>query len=183
MEGTWNNYFTGNPIDVNIGVIASNLSGDPSHNCGVLIPPRKGWVDWICQVPRAHPWTCVCEHPGQMYLQLRGLCPNSHIDRFYVPRNKERSGAVLLLGLDTTSIEYDEQLVSWKMMQHFHNTTALTDAPLSSYVLGSHEWLIENDNVECSIRGKPYTKVLKLTGCREGEYTCSDGQCIRYTVN
>ena len=86
---------------------------------------------------------------------------------------------MLLLGLDTTSIEYDEHLVSWKIMQHFQNTTALTDARLSSYVLGSHEWLIENDNVECSIRGKPYTKVLKLTGCREGEYTCSDGQCIR----
>ena len=86
-----------------------------------------------------------------MYVNTLVRCIFSYIDRFYVPKNKERSGAVLLLGLDTTSIEYDEHLVSWKIMQHFHNTIALTDAPLSSYVLGSHEWLIENDNVDCSI--------------------------------
>ena len=178
-EGIWTNYYTGNAVDINIGVTASGLSGNPNQNCGVLIVPRKGWVDWICKVPRAHPWTCVCEHPGQMYLQLRGLCPSSYIDKFYVPRNQKRSGAILLLGLDTTSIEYDKQLVSWKLTQYSHKTSALSTAGLSSYVLGSHEWLIENDNVDCSVQGKPYKRVLKLTGCKEDEFTCSDGQCIR----
>ena len=31
---------------------------------------------------------------------------------------------------------------------------------------------------ECG-KGKPYTTMLKLTGCKEeGEFTCDDGQCI-----
>ena len=51
---------------------------------------------------------CACQHPGQMYLQLRGLCPDTNLDRFYVPRNKERSGALILIGLKTSLVDYDK---------------------------------------------------------------------------
>ena len=54
------------------------------------------------------PIVCACVHPSQMYLQLRGLCPDTNMDRFYVPRNKERSGAVILIGLKTSLISYDK---------------------------------------------------------------------------
>ena len=54
------------------------------------------------------PIVCACVHPSQMYLQLRGLCPDSNLDRFYVPRNKERSGALILIGLKTSLIAYDK---------------------------------------------------------------------------
>ena len=52
------------------------------------------------------PIVCACEHPNQMYLQLRGLCPDTNLDRFYVPRNQE--GAVILIGLKTSLISYDK---------------------------------------------------------------------------
>ena len=55
----------------------------------------------------------------------------------------------------------------------------MCDGPLESYVLGTHEWRVEGDNVQCSNKGEAYTATLKLTGCREGEFTCYDGQCIR----
>ena len=98
MEGLWMNYYTGKEVDMSIGIArGGSLSVDPSQNCGLLIIPWQGWSDWQCQVATT-PITCACEHPGQMYLQLRGLCPSSNIDRFYVPRNKKRSGAVQLLG-------------------------------------------------------------------------------------
>ena len=86
---------------------------------------------------------------------------------------------MLLLGLDTTLIEYDKGIISWKLTENLFNTTASTDASLESYVLGSHEWHIENDNIKCSIKGRAYTRLLKLTGCLDGQFTCSDGQCIR----
>ena len=89
---------------------------------------------------------------------------------------------MLLIGLGTTIIDYDKESISWKLLQYSQNTTAVTDAPMASFVMGSHEWLIENDNIECSKKGKPYTRTLKLTGCREGEFTCSDGQCIRWVL-
>ena len=85
----------------------------------------------------------------------------------------------MLIGQETTTVEYSKGEVAWQLTEHLHNTSALIDAPLESYVLGSHEWLIENDHVKCSTKGKPYRIILKLTGCREEEFTCNDGQCIR----
>ena len=124
---------------------------------------------------------CACENSEQMYLQLRGLCPVTNIDQAYIPRNKPRSGKVNLLGFRNTIIEYHGEKMGWKLKVHgiLQNTTAHSNAPLASFVLGKHEWHIEEDKFECSDKGEPYTRVLKLTGCREGEFTCSDGQCIR----
>ena len=114
-----------------------------------------------------------------MYLQLRGLCADSNIDRFYIPRNKNGSGAVILLGFYTTIIEYDIENVSWTLREYSQNTTAVTDAPFTSFALGANEWFIKGDSFDCSRKGMPYKRMLKLTGCREGEFTCRDGQCIR----
>ena len=116
-----------------------------------------------------------------MYLQLRGLCPDSNIDQFYVPRNKPMGNKLELIGFKNSIIEHAGIDLGWKLKVNglLQNTTAITESPLESYVLGTHLWNIEEDNVVCSKKGEPYTRVLKLTGCREGEFTCSDGQCIR----
>ena len=116
-----------------------------------------------------------------MYLQLRGLCPDSNIDQFYIPRNKNRSGKVNLIGFKNTIIEYEGSALAWQLRVFggSANTTAKSESSMSSFVLGTHEWRIEEDNLACSPKGEPYTRVLKLTGCGEGEFTCSDGQCIR----
>ena len=78
-------------------------------------------------------------------------------------------------------IEYEGSALAWQLRVYgaSANTTAKSESPLSSFVLGTHEWRIEEDNLACSPKGEPYTRVLKLTGCGEGEFTCSDGQCIR----
>ena len=58
------------------------------------------------------------------------------------------------------------------------DVTAVPRATKLSYLLGKHEWTISNDVYECG-KGKPYTTMIKLTGCNpEGEFTCDDGQCI-----
>ena len=90
MEGLWMNYYTEKAVDMSIGVArGGSLSADPSQNCGLLIIPWQGWSDWQCQVATT-PITCACEHPGQMYLQLRGcaqtptltgsMCPGTRGD-------------------------------------------------------------------------------------------------------
>ena len=154
----------------------SSIGGSSADNCGMVVPMWRGWRDWPCV--SSNVITCACEHPEQMYLQLRGLCARSHIDQFYVPRNKKLSGALYFIGLMSSLVQYDEQTVAWHLLEATHNTTAVSEAPLASYVLGSHEWLIERDNPVCSPKGAAYRRTLKLTGCREGEFTCSDGQCI-----
>ena len=181
-EGQFVNYFSKKEVDTTVGFTGSKLI-DPTRNCAILVPDWNGWMDWQCKVPPAHVLSCACEHPGQMYLQLRGLCPDSSIDRFYVPRNKRRSGAVLLLGLHTTTIEFDTVNMIWKLIEHSKNITATTNAPLASYVLGSHEWMVENDKKECNNRVEANKKVRKMDGCKENAYVCTDGQCIKDCSN
>ena len=81
-----------------------------------------------------------------------------------------------LLGFTTTTIDYDGARSVWRLTEHSHNTTSKSKAPFNSFALGSHAWLVESDNPECSEEGAPYTRRLKLTGCLEEEFTCSDGQ-------
>ena len=42
---------------------------------------------------------------------------------------------------------------------------------------GKQNWTVQGDSKKCHY-GKPYEIELKLTGCKDGEFTCDDGQCI-----
>ena len=86
----------------------------------------------------------------------------------------------MLIGLATTIIEYDNDNMLWRLTELSKNTSATTNASLPSYALGAHQWIIDNDNVKCGTKGELFRGVLKLTGCRGGDFTCSDGQCIRF---
>ena len=82
VEGDWRNYYTNDKAVLNLG---QKTTTNSNSNCGVQGPEFMGWREFVCFEPIM--LTCVCEHPQQMYLKLRGLCPGSHIDRFFVPRN------------------------------------------------------------------------------------------------
>ena len=56
--------------------------------------------------------------------------------------------------------------------------TAKTDASTMSYALGRNNWTISGDNQKCS-EGKDYTIALKLSVCKEDEFTCNDGHCVK----
>ena len=50
-ERQWKNYFTGKQVDTSRGVLSQSVAkGDTSKNCGVLVPPWNGWIDWVCQI-------------------------------------------------------------------------------------------------------------------------------------
>merc|ERR1712212_1360321 len=77
----------------------------------------------------------------------------------------------------STRIEYNDTSSQWILTNANSDVRAVSRATKVSYVLGKHEWTISND--ECG-KGKPYSTMLKLTGCKEeGEFTCNDGQCIK----
>ena len=97
-EGLWRNYYTGEVVDTSFGVADNILNGGEIENCAILVPLWEGWSDWSCTINVAQPIGCGCQHPQQMYLQLRGLCPDSNIDQYYVPRNKKGTGSLILIG-------------------------------------------------------------------------------------
>ena len=57
-------------------------------------------------------------------------------------------------------------------------TVATSDASFHSFLLGMSEWRVVGDHYECN-KGLPYTAHLKLSGCKETEFTCHDGQCVK----
>ena len=111
------------------------------------------------------------------YHTLRGLCSSSNLDRVYTPENRPGNGQTVIYGLVRSWIEYSESDNKWVLSMYGQNTTAQSKASKRSFLLGKHSWTVEGDNFNCN-EGKPYTTQLKLTGCKEGEFTCSDGQCI-----
>ena len=181
-NGKGEHYTTGNPVDLSFGV--THTKTDDGKNCAFVNVITEMSTGFQCKVAMSSvPTVCACELKEQMYLQLRGLCPDSNIDEFYVPRNNEMGGLIHHIGLRTTMIDYNKTSHLWSLSEQRKNTSATSKAAFASYALGSHEWVIENDNRGCSSEGKPYTKTLKLTGCFNGEFTCSDGQCIRDCKN
>ena len=181
-EGVWKDFYTGDLIEDTSKTLFGELNGGDKENCGFMIPTWNGWSDWLCELQPNAPVHCLCEHNHQMYLQLRGLCIVSFLDKYFVPSNKPGHGSTIFNGLRSTVIEYSEEDSVWTMTFHgkaIANTTAITDASRKSFLLGSHMWTITKDHKDCSVSGKPYTTILKLTGCGDGEFTCRDGQCIR----
>ena len=84
---------------------------------------------------------------------------------------------MIILGQSRGRIEYNDTSSQWILTDAKYEVTASSTAPKQSYLLGIHEWTISNDNCE---KGKPYTAMVKLTGCNpDGEFTCDDGQCIK----
>ena len=41
----------------------------------------------------------------------------------------------------------------WRLLEHSRNTSATSEAPLTSFILGAHKWTIDNDNIGCSTQG------------------------------
>ena len=83
-------------------------------------------------------------------------------------------------GLFKTIIEYHTEDKLWHLKVVGVNsvTVATSDASKHSFLLGMSKWTVTGDNIECS-QGMPYTTDLKLSGCKETEFTCHDGQCIK----
>ena len=115
-----------------------------------------------------------------MFLTMRGLCPDSNIDKYFVPQNMEYDSQTLFRGLFKTIIEYDKANSVWhlKVLGVNSVTVATSDASEHSFLLGMSRWKVIGDNKLCN-KGMPYNTELKLSGCTETEFTCHDGQCIK----
>ena len=127
-----------------------------------------GFTDRSCD----QKFCCMCESTVQPILKLRGLCPQSNLDITYVPFNPKNGGKLIYIGLYGTVIEYDQESFAWiakKQRDSQTMTTAITKISENSLLLGSYEWMIYNDTMDCSLR-ETYSKTLTFSGCGKNQF-------------
>ena len=97
----------------------------------------------LCKVSKTKP-----------YLTLRGLCPESQVERYYTSGNN--AGKIIWKGNRFASIQYTDQ---WLLHSVLNNVWAKSDASYNSFLIGTNEWLIHND-INCF--NKEYNANLSL---------------------
>ena len=175
-EGAWVDYYNGESVNFSLPWAPGEPDGGTSENCAVLLSSVGKIKDYPCDKPFAH--ACLCQRNPLPQLRLRGLCSNSHIkDTLFQPVNNMSDFEKLtLLGL-RTSVNFDHVEESWVLTDKESNVTGRTYAPYKSLTLGRHNWTIGGDK-GCKREGGEFTLELKMSGCRDGDFTCDDGQCV-----
>ena len=79
--------------------------------------------------------------------------------------------------MQSAQIHYDSSISQWVYLDPRLNVTARSRATQNSFALGKHNWTVSGDLYHCS-KNKDYEIELKLSGCKEDEFTCNDGQCV-----
>ena len=178
-EGVWRDYITNETMqhDGSFGVEASNIPW--AHF--IWETARGEWFENYGAAP-GFGMVCICDHKEVPHLQLRGICPSSKIGSTYTPQNdRQDSSNLQYLSSQGTVLQYDENKNVWLMFQFdgsFLQIIGHSEASEGTFLLGKHNWTIENDTHSCS-KGKPYTAELKLTGCSDQEqFTCDNGDCV-----
>ena len=173
-EGEWRDFYTDGAIEnYTLPWVGSKPNGGTAQNCACLLNGER-WGDYNCD--NSHR-ACMCTHKPSSYLQLRGLCPNSAIDRYFKPTSYLTDSSKLhLQGLRETLITYNTEEETWVLNAKDSNVTGASRATHASFTLGKHNWTIKGDK-RCNA-GEPYVTELKMTGCEMGNFTCNDGQCV-----
>ena len=167
----WKNSLTGEPLNYTPPWIPNEPDGDRKENCAAMID--CGWFD----IPCATDYFCLCESQPRPNLKLLGLCEKSRIDRYYQPQNSVRDRENLSLVGQSTRIDYVHGQDQWLLNVIYFNITGTSRASHTSFTLGKNTWTIAGDT-GCSKDTNSYKVELKMSGCKDGNFTCFDGQCV-----
>ena len=174
-EKEWRDFYSGSLMQnyTEPPWVGSKLDGGVALDCAFLLD-ENNWGQMVCDSPTN---ACMCAHKPESYLELRGLCLNSAVDRYYKPISDSMDSRKLRLqGLKQTSLTYDEEEEIWLLEVTDSNVTGRSRASHASFTMGKHNWTIKGDK-GCN-GGKPYVTELKISGCQKGNFTCNDGQCV-----
>ena len=173
-EGVWRDSITGQPLNYTPPWADNNPNGETYENCAVIFGCR--WVTRYCN----NDAYCLCENQPRPALKLMGLCKKTFVDRDYQPQNDVKNVETLTIVGKSTTIQYDQNQLLWMMNVVNSNVTGTSVAPYESFSLGKNNWTIFGDK-GCNKESHSYKVELKMSGCKDGNFTCSDGQCVSMT--
>ena len=83
-EGVWRDFYNSQVPNYTFPWLRNEPNGGTSENCAIINLPYTqypGWVDYGCPV-KNFPY-CLCERDPSFHLELRGLCADSAIDKYF----------------------------------------------------------------------------------------------------
>lgn len=179
---TWTNYITGTPVNfTNFSPIERKSLDEyrcvTFYSCG---SDSQNWhAKWLMRKCTDRRKT-VCEFDGVPILRLRGLCKSSLIDRRYILPLYSQEPVFhgyfysRIIPVDSFGGEdHGHWVIEREDMPHLKAATNRRSE--LHYPVGKKTWHIYNDVCEDS----PIE--LKLTICKEGQFSCNDGSCIDLT--
>ena len=175
-DGEWMDFYDGQLIQYQ--AVTTGASGSSSEywwdkRCAAQGSEAK----WHLQSCNSDGNACACTKTQDTWVQLRGLCTESMIDTLFTPVNEGWDLTQLVFrGIRETTIWFDPFQKVWMLKNAWSNTTGISSAQKASYAMGVHSWRISGDQ-NCN-EGQPYTTQLKLSACKDGEFTCYDGLCV-----
>ena len=122
---------------------------------------------------------CVIEE-ASMVFQLRGLCLESVFSRRFTFMITEE-GQIRYLGDTTSMIHYNWTSLVWLMNDRRESAAkAVSTALETSMLIGMQTFDFTGVPNDVCTAGGTKDKIVrvKLTSCKEGQFTCSDGQCV-----
>ena len=123
------------------------------------------------------PAICMCQFHQTPVLKLRGLCESSHVlDRYFALSYD--NGNIVFKGLTSSEMIFEEN----SMMTLTNGQKKILESKAigrrSPYPLGKHVWKVLNGSHLCTDDNVNESKLLKMTGCSDGFFTCDNGDCI-----
>ena len=128
-------------------------------------------------------FSCRGKSPILTTLSLRGLCLESQFDRNYILATDD-SALLFYQGDRHTNITFSDG--RWRMTatrtregsnERGTPVSATSGSERNSLLLGRHQFLFESD-AQCTSQ-RNFLQWVVLTSCKENEFTCRDGSCIR----
>nr|XP_053657227.1 LOW QUALITY PROTEIN: uncharacterized protein LOC128706291 [Cherax quadricarinatus] len=157
---SWNKLFKGYD-KVKLGQMCASVGG-------ASFP--YNWYSTPCQIIMCP----LCNFTSTPTFKVRGLCKDSLIDKtlFIWDYKNDR---VQFRGPHYTTIYWDTDNSTWKLTSRSHKKllSYMVMKTSSEYPLGVHTWTLMGD--KCLINEVE----MLITVCSEGEFTCSDGNCIK----
>ena len=184
-EGVWRDYYTVEKL-ANYSKPWISERGDTvrntTDNCLYYKPKMESWIEWQCNVVGG--FICPCEYETLPIFNFRGLCPHTLMEHSgYVIRKRTTDLDIVMVGHKSAQIKFKGSQwiltdAHFDLGQRGQTITAKTNAGPMSYALGRNNWTVSGDYHKCS-EGKDYTITLKLSACKEDEFTCNDGHCVK----
>ena len=166
-----------NPIEeeYNTEYIWRNTTNITSKSC-IAARVESGIVEMMdCKVGQKS----VCNVDSKITLTLRGLCEETHLDRFYRP--VMALGNMTWIGPKGTTIWFHVTGNKFNIRYTFRRlnitVSGVVHANNSKMMLGHSKADIFNDNPNCGDNGN-YMTYLSLSNCSNTQFNCDDGSCI-----